>query len=103
MPVVAAWQHVEAPIQTRPTIDHLQELPNTSSAGLNLLNQLLTYDPKKRISASRALKHPWFSQHPLAVAPDAMPSFPSTQDAHNSPSKRCLPVYDFPEHFAMNP
>lgn len=65
-----------------------QELPKASPASLNLLNQLLTYDPKKRISASRALKHPWFKQHPLAVLPEAMPTFPSTQDAHNSPSKR---------------
>lgn len=59
-----------------------------STAGINLLNQLLTYDPDRRISASRALRHPWFTQLPAAVKPENMPVFPSTQDAHNSSSKR---------------
>lgn len=32
-----------------------------SEVGLDLLNQMLKYDPKKRISAEEALKHPWFT------------------------------------------
>jgi cell division cycle 2-like protein len=26
---------------------------------------MMTYDPSKRITAQEALKHPWFSEHPL--------------------------------------
>ena len=35
--------------------------PELDANGFDLLNALFTYDPKKRISASDALKHPWFS------------------------------------------
>ena len=59
-----------------------------SSAGLNLLNQLLTYDPRKRISASKALQHLWFRQLPLPVREDDMPTFPSTQDSHITGTSR---------------
>ena len=59
-----------------------------SSAGLNLLNQLLTYDPRKRISASKALQHLWFRQLPLPVQEEDMPTFPSTQDAHTTGTSR---------------
>lgn len=29
---------------------------------LDLLRQIFVYDPKKRITARQALKHPWFSE-----------------------------------------
>jgi cell division cycle 2-like protein len=40
----------------------------------------LTYDPKKRISASEALNHPWFKEEPLACRVDEMPNFPSLNE-----------------------
>lgn len=46
-----------------------------SSAGLNLLSRLLTYDPSKRITASKALQHPWFSEQPLPLIESEMPSY----------------------------
>jgi len=32
-----------------------------TEAGIDLMSKLLTYDPKKRISAEEALNHPYFS------------------------------------------
>ena len=34
--------------------------PTLSEESIDLIKKLLTYDPNKRISASEALKHPWF-------------------------------------------
>ncbi|OQR89734.1 hypothetical protein THRCLA_09607 [Thraustotheca clavata] len=45
--------------------------------GLDLLHQLLTYDPKKRLSASEALKHPYFHEKPFPKDIGMMPTFPS--------------------------
>lgn len=50
-----------------------------SETGIDLLGQLLLYDPEKRINAREALKHPWFTEHPLPKATHMMPTFPSTQ------------------------
>jgi cell division cycle 2-like len=49
----------------------------TTSHGLDLLSQLLTYDPEKRISAEQALKHPYFTESPLPKHSDLFASFPS--------------------------
>lgn len=59
----------------------LQEFPNVSVAGLSLLNQLLTYDPNKRVTARQALKHSYFQEQPLPKNPSNMPTFPSAHDA----------------------
>ncbi|KZT06865.1 Pkinase-domain-containing protein [Laetiporus sulphureus 93-53] len=54
-----------------------QKFPFITSAGLDLLSRLLTYDPEMRISATEALKHPYFSESPLPKHPDLFGSFPS--------------------------
>ncbi|XP_043723878.1 uncharacterized protein LOC122670910 isoform X3 [Telopea speciosissima] len=51
--------------------------PILSDAGFNLLNQLLTYDPEKRITAEAALNHEWFYEVPLPKSKDFMPTFPA--------------------------
>lgn len=33
----------------------------TTDYGVDLMQKLLSYDPKQRISAEEALKHPWFT------------------------------------------
>ena len=45
-----------------PTAAHLlQDLaPNLGPAGLNLLGQMLLFEPHTRISAAEACKHPYF-------------------------------------------
>lgn len=54
-----------------------QKFPYITAAGLDLLSQLLTYDPEQRISAEEALKHPYFSESPYPKHPDLFGSFPS--------------------------
>ena len=46
---------------------------------LDLIKQLLAYDPSKRITAKLALKHSFFEQDPKPAAKDMMPTFPVTK------------------------
>ncbi|WFD38852.1 [pyruvate dehydrogenase (acetyl-transferring)] kinase [Malassezia japonica] len=39
-----------------------------TSAGFDLLDRLLQYDPARRVTAAEALRHPWFSEEPLPTA-----------------------------------
>lgn len=41
---------------------------------LSLLDGLLTYDPSRRLDASTALAHSWFSERPFAVTPERLAS-----------------------------
>lgn len=52
-----------------------------TDSGMDLLDQLLVYDPAKRITAAEALKHPWFAEEPLPKDPKYMPVFPATNEA----------------------
>ena len=53
----------------------LGECPLTDN-GLDLLEKMLLYDPAKRMTASDALKHPWFKESPPCQELDLMPTFP---------------------------
>ncbi|KAF3644906.1 hypothetical protein FXO37_21236 [Capsicum annuum] len=52
-------------------------LPVLSVAGLGMLNNLITYDPKKRITADAALNHEWFCEVPLPKSKEFMLTFPA--------------------------
>eukprot|EP00904_Undaria_pinnatifida_P008272 jgi/Undpi1/4575/HiC_scaffold_18.g07929.m1 len=52
-------------------------LPHVSKAGVELLNEMLTYDPDQRLSARAALRHQYFLNKPLPKSPDVMPTFPT--------------------------
>ncbi|WWC97496.1 hypothetical protein V866_004379 [Kwoniella sp. B9012] len=54
-----------------------QKFKHLTYEGHNLLSSLLCYDPKRRISAEEAGKHPYFSENPLPKHPDLFASFPS--------------------------
>ena len=68
----------------------------SARAGQGLLNQLLTFDPKQRISAQAGLEHEYFKVparpawderrqcEPLPKHPDMMPTFPTS----HKPDKR---------------
>ncbi|KDR85149.1 hypothetical protein GALMADRAFT_260848 [Galerina marginata CBS 339.88] len=54
-----------------------QKFQYLTSAGLDLLISMLTYDPELRITAADALHHPYFAESPLPKHPDLFGSFPS--------------------------
>ena len=47
-----------------------------SEAGGKLLNDFLTYDPAKRITAKKARRNVYFREKPLPVEPEMMPTYP---------------------------
>ncbi|KAI8998353.1 kinase-like domain-containing protein [Gaertneriomyces semiglobifer] len=54
-----------------------KRFPYLTEHGLDLLSRLLTYDPKQRITAEEALRHPYFSESPKPKDPSLFPTFPS--------------------------
>ena len=56
------------------------EFNRLSSAGVDLLNRLLTYDPRRRCTAAQALEHGYFQEHPRPKRVEEMPTFPSLHD-----------------------
>lgn len=44
---------------TPDSLDHL--VPTLDEQGVDLMEQMLQYDPAKRITAADAMKHPYFS------------------------------------------
>jgi len=59
-----------------------------SENGLDLLSKMLYYDPAKRITASEALKHPWFKEGPPPQDVDLMPTFPAMNDTSRELRKK---------------
>ena len=59
-----------------------------STAGLNLLKQLLTYDPKKRITCEAALKAEYFEENPRAIDPSMFPTWPAKSEMSGSHPKK---------------
>ncbi|KAG0051039.1 hypothetical protein BGZ83_004194 [Gryganskiella cystojenkinii] len=55
-------------------------LPYLTENGLDLMSQMLTYDPAKRITAEDALKHPYFSEAPPPKHPSMFPTWPSKSE-----------------------
>lgn len=52
----------------------------TSELGLSLLQGLLTYDPKKRLTAETALKDVYFKEMPLPIDPAMFPTWPAKSE-----------------------
>lgn len=52
----------------------------TSELGLSLLQGLLTYDPKQRLTAEMALKHSYFKEMPLPISPEMFPTWPAKSE-----------------------
>ncbi len=51
-----------------------------NDSGFDLLSRLLTYNPDRRLTASDALKHAWFSENPRPTAPENLPKFKSRHE-----------------------
>ncbi|KAG0233191.1 Cyclin-dependent kinase 10 [Actinomortierella wolfii] len=56
------------------------KFPNITDAALSLLNGLLTYDPKKRLTVKQALAHPYFIELPYAKHPSMLPTYPEIRN-----------------------
>ncbi|KAL5291981.1 CDK11B family protein [Megaselia abdita] len=52
----------------------------TTDIGVKLLQGLLTYDPKQRFTAEKALKHDYFDELPLAIDPSMFPTWPAKSE-----------------------
>ncbi|KAM7357307.1 cyclin dependent kinase 11B pitslre isoform 3-T6 [Cochliomyia hominivorax] len=52
----------------------------TSESGIDLLQGLLTYDPKQRLSADNALKHQYFKELPVPIDPSMFPTWPAKSE-----------------------
>ncbi|KAJ3129875.1 hypothetical protein HK100_008365 [Physocladia obscura] len=66
--------------------------PSLTANGIDLMSCLLTYDPKQRITAAEALKHPYFNESPPPKDPAMFPTFPSK----NAGDKRRINSPDVP-------
>ena len=51
-----------------------------SEAGLDLLKELLTYDPQKRITCEEALDSSYFKENPLPIDPSMFPTWPAKSE-----------------------
>eukprot|EP01090_Pellita_catalonica_P016756 TRINITY_DN4890_c0_g1_i2.p1 TRINITY_DN4890_c0_g1~~TRINITY_DN4890_c0_g1_i2.p1 ORF type:complete len:202 (-),score=24.72 TRINITY_DN4890_c0_g1_i2:204-809(-) len=58
-----------------------------TETGYDLLERLLEYDPKKRISAKEALKHPYFTERPHPRDPALIQTRPSLHEGKTVPKK----------------
>ncbi|XP_055372938.1 serine/threonine-protein kinase PITSLRE isoform X2 [Condylostylus longicornis] len=52
----------------------------TTEVGVSLLQGLLTYDPKQRLTAEQALRHAYFKEIPLAIDPSMFPTWPAKSE-----------------------
>lgn len=55
--------------------------------GLDLLDSLLAYDSEKRITASLAQRHEYFSEKPYPKDADMMPTFPTQHESMGAEKK----------------
>lgn len=65
-----------------------------SDLGMDLLNRCLAYNPKRRITAQKALEHEWFREEPRPKASHAFPMWPSRAEV----DKKRTPVNNEIEH-----
>lgn len=52
----------------------------TSDLGIQLLQGLLTYDPKQRLTAEQALRSNYFKELPLPIDPAMLPTWPAKSE-----------------------
>lgn len=52
----------------------------TSELGIQLLQGLLTYDPKQRLTADQALRSNYFKELPLPIDPAMLPTWPAKSE-----------------------
>lgn len=99
------WQANRQSIQSHKyeaTLHSIVQIPAAKRAALDLLNQMLEYDPLKRITALQALEHEYFKQEP----PPGRNSFVSGHGGDKAvayPIRPVDPTSDFESSFPLVP
>ncbi|XP_035893319.1 cyclin-dependent kinase 11B [Anopheles stephensi] len=76
LPAVQKMTFTEYPVSNlRKKFSHL-----TSELGISLLQGLLTFDPKQRLTAEVALQHNYFKELPLPIDPAMFPTWPAKSE-----------------------
>ncbi|XP_049545560.1 serine/threonine-protein kinase PITSLRE [Anopheles darlingi] len=76
LPAVQKMTFTEYPVSNlRKKFAHL-----TSELGIGLLQGLLTFDPKQRLTAEVALQHSYFRELPLPIDPAMFPTWPAKSE-----------------------
>lgn len=76
LPLVNKTTFIDSPVSLlRKKFSHL-----TSELGLSLLQGLLTYDPKQRLTAETALKNSYFKELPLPIDACMFPTWPAKSE-----------------------
>ena len=71
--------------------NHLpREFPSLGKEGLDLLDGLLTFCPRSRLTARDALAHEYFRVRPLPKGVEEMPSFPVLAEGRDGEGPRPL-------------
>ncbi|DBA01298.1 TPA: LOW QUALITY PROTEIN: hypothetical protein N0F65_001803, partial [Lagenidium giganteum] len=76
--------HMQFKFPKCPGVAWKSVIPTASKAALQLISELLQYDPSKRLTASQALQHRYFDQHvprPMLTTPESHAPTATTQPA----------------------
>uniref|UniRef100_A0A6B2L2W3 Protein kinase domain-containing protein n=1 Tax=Arcella intermedia TaxID=1963864 RepID=A0A6B2L2W3_9EUKA len=72
------WKNMKPKVQSKSKLR--EKHPDCSEHALDLLEKLLSLDPKQRMSASEALDHKYFWTEPFPCDPRKIPNFPSCHE-----------------------
>jgi serine/threonine protein kinase len=86
------WQADVFPTWPKLSLKHALLPSSMSTAGLNLLQQLLTYDPAKRITAKQALQHQYCTSETATTAVQSFAVGTTEKSTVNSKGKCCTCV-----------
>jgi serine/threonine protein kinase len=94
------WKEMKPTRKYEPSLKHflLKYNSRVDEATIDLMIQLLHYDPKKRISAEDALNHEYFFKHPLPCSKESIRRFRGEFHELNSKSKQ---KYKISENMVM--
>lgn len=75
----------------------MQVLPALDADGVDLLRRLLQYNPKERITAAEAVRHPWLADAALEVPERAAAGMNAADEDRPSPLSDETQIRDVPD------
>jgi serine/threonine protein kinase len=79
------WMHRQ---RRRARIGFAELYPNANVQALDLLDKMLTYDPKRRITAAQALRHPYLKEAFRSVVPEGVDAAESESAAYSADEEK---------------